>query len=475
MTQIQKLSANFAFLLLVFLLSSCSKENSEKINTLENEKFEISEIPPEDISEKDEDLLTVDYKIFYDELAPYGEWIEVTGKEIGLDLKRESGSGSINNSDKSIEVSFSELFGIKDAYAAEFEFGSFFVWKPSPNLAVSTSAGESPAFTPYSNGQWIYTSHGWYFKAPTAHEEIIHHYGRWVHSPAMGWIWVPGRVWAPAWVDWREDDDNLAWAPVPPSVYLVAGEVPEIPVYEDNYIIVGKNHFVEPVVYKYIYRDKVLIKNMKRLKGVAVVNNIIVNQGPAVLEIEKVRGSNINVVKVHKVNNIKEIQFTGSDINVFTPMFRKVKPRENITYNHVQPRKYTKYDATSFNNNVGHKSLESASKKINPEKNSTSDDRIDNENDKQNLKDNTGKKVKTKERIEFRKKESNSTNNKRTRDLNNNKLKEKRNNCAVKENRKSRKDNNNKERDRNKKNKNKRSYYDEDNSTYDFKIRHGVT
>lgn len=457
MTQIQKLSANFVFLLLIFLLSSCSKENSEKISTSENEKLEVAEIPVEDISEKDEDLLTVDYKVFYDELAVHGEWIEVTGKEIGLDLKKESGSGSINNSDKHSKISFLELFGVKDAYAAEFEFGSFFVWKPSPNLGVSASAGESPAFTPYSNGQWIYTSYGWYFKAPTAHEEIIHHYGRWVHSPAMGWIWVPGRVWAPAWVEWREDDENIAWTPVPPSVYLVAGEVPEIPVYEENYVIVEKKYFVEPVVYKHIYTDRIIIKNMKRPKGVAVVNNIIINQGPAILEIEKVRGNNINVVKVHKVNNIKEIQFTGSDISVFTPRFRKVKSRENITYNLVQPRKYTKYDGTSFNNDANQKSLESASK---TKKNSNSDDRIDKENDKQNFKDNTGNEIKTK---------------KRTRDLNKNSRKEKRDNGAVKENRKSRKDNSNKERDRNKNNKNKRSYYDEDNSNYDFKIRHGLT
>lgn len=475
MTQIKRLSANFVFLLLVFLLGSCSKENSEKISTSENEKHEVAEIPAEDISEKDEDLLTVDYKVFYDELAPHGEWIEVTGKEIGLDLKKESGSGSINNSDNNLKISFSELFGVKDAYAAEFEFGSFFVWKPSPTLAVSASAGESPVFTPYSNGQWIYTSYGWYFKAPTAHEEIIHHYGRWVHSPAMGWIWVPGRVWAPSWVEWREDDNNIAWTPVPPSVYLVAGEVPEIPVYEENYVIVEKKYFVEPVIYKHIYTDRVIIKNMKRPKGVVVVNNIIINQGPAILEIEKVRGNNINVVKVHKVNNIKEIQFTGSDISVFTPRFRKVKSRENITYNLVQPRKYTKYDGTSFNDDADQKRLESASKKMNPKQNSNSNDRIDKGNDKQNFKDNNGNEVKTKKRIELRKKEHNNNNN-RTRDLNKNNRKEKRDNGAVKENRKSRnKDNSNKERDRNKNNKNKRSYYDEDNSNYDFKIRHGLT
>ena len=34
-----------------------------------------------------------------------------------------------------------------------------------------------------------------------------YHYGRWGYSDRMGWFWVPGNRWAPAWVAWRQHDD----------------------------------------------------------------------------------------------------------------------------------------------------------------------------------------------------------------------------------------------------------------------------
>ena len=44
-----------------------------------------------------------------------------------------------------------------------------------------------------------------------------YHYGRWAYSNRLGWVWVPGTQWAPAWVAWRGSEDHLAWAPLPPD------------------------------------------------------------------------------------------------------------------------------------------------------------------------------------------------------------------------------------------------------------------
>lgn len=500
MINLKKILNCIFFITLIFLLSSCSKENSEKINTADNQNLEVAEIPADDISEKDEDLLTVDYKVFYDELAPHGEWIEVTGKELGLDLKKESGSGANNNSNHR-RISLSQFFGINDAYAADFEFGSFFVWQPSPNLAIGVTAGDAAAapvyYTPYTNGQWVYSNYGWYFKAPTAHEEIVHHYGRWVYSPAIGWAWMPGRVWSPAWVEWREDDVNIAWSPIPPSVYIVANEIPVIPVYEDTYVIVEKRYFVEPVVYNYIYNDKEykkLLKSMRRPKGVVIVNNVIVNQGPAVLDIERYHGSSIGVVKVHKVNNIRDIQFTGTELSVFTPQFRKVKAKGNLTYNHFPPKKYTKYDETSLRNE-NQKRIESASKNNKSDKNfdknkndnTGRNEKINknafekkNDNSKGNDKNRIDNKNNNKKRDEIKKE-----NNRKQRDINKgNDGKQNRKSNGVKENKKSRgNDNSNGKQERKQERKNdskksndkKRSYYD-DESNYNVKnTRNGKT
>jgi hypothetical protein len=44
------------------------------------------------------------------------------------------------------------------------------------------------------------------------------HYGRWVYADGIGWVWVPGTTWAPAWVAWASGDDWVGWAPLPPDM-----------------------------------------------------------------------------------------------------------------------------------------------------------------------------------------------------------------------------------------------------------------
>ena len=61
----------------MFIISSCSKP---QIDTLTKEQkdepdknLEVTKIDDKDFTESDEDLTTVDYKEFYDQLAPHGE------------------------------------------------------------------------------------------------------------------------------------------------------------------------------------------------------------------------------------------------------------------------------------------------------------------------------------------------------------------------------------------------------------------
>src|SRR6266496_1683468 len=37
-------------------------------------------------------------------------------------------------------------------------------------------------------------------------------------SDRYGWVWIPGTVWAPAWVTWTYNDNYVGWAPLPPSI-----------------------------------------------------------------------------------------------------------------------------------------------------------------------------------------------------------------------------------------------------------------
>lgn len=105
-------------------------------------------------------------------------------------------------------------------------YGSFrddprfgFVWIPAKE-SVGT------AFVPYAtNGRWTYRDeegqgeHVWVSDLPWGW--VAFHYGRWTYTADRGWIWIPGRRYAGAWVDWRVPSAFgpavVGWGPTPPS------------------------------------------------------------------------------------------------------------------------------------------------------------------------------------------------------------------------------------------------------------------
>ncbi|HTO99151.1 MAG TPA: DUF6600 domain-containing protein, partial [Myxococcales bacterium] len=90
------------------------------------------------------------------------------------------------------------------------EYGT--VWRP-------THLGDE--WQPYLNGRWVWTEAGWAWASEEPFGWAVFHYGRWAWAPAMGWMWVPGRVWAPAWVAWRWSDGYAAWCPLGPRSVIV--------------------------------------------------------------------------------------------------------------------------------------------------------------------------------------------------------------------------------------------------------------
>ena len=82
------------------------------------------------------------------------------------------------------------------------------VWRPNTARIVEWS--------PYTVGQWNYTELGWHFTSPEPWGWACYHYGRWIKYRTLGWCWVPGREWAPAWVSWRTSPNHIGWSPLPP-------------------------------------------------------------------------------------------------------------------------------------------------------------------------------------------------------------------------------------------------------------------
>jgi len=106
------------------------------------------------------------YQNFYDLLAPYGSWLAM------------------------------------DPYG--------YVWQPSATL-------HDIDWRPYTLGHWAYTDDGWTWMSDEPFGWITYHYGRWMRTHTLGWVWTPGDQWAPAWVSWRYGNDFVGWAPLPPE------------------------------------------------------------------------------------------------------------------------------------------------------------------------------------------------------------------------------------------------------------------
>jgi hypothetical protein len=131
------------------------------------------DVPPAAAVEEPPPLQNPQDSYFYDSLTPYGNWVQTA-----------------------------------DGWG----------WQP---MAASVDAN----WLPYRDrGQWVLTDDGWYWASDYSWGWAPFHYGRWSHDGRFGWVWVPGNVWAPAWVAWRNTTDGFAgWAALPPGVLLQPG------------------------------------------------------------------------------------------------------------------------------------------------------------------------------------------------------------------------------------------------------------
>ncbi len=67
---------------------------------------------------------------------------------------------------------------------------------------------------PYWQGRWgaYATGMTWVSEEPWGY--VTHHHGRWGWHARLGWHWIPGALYSPAWVAWRTVDAMFGWAPL---------------------------------------------------------------------------------------------------------------------------------------------------------------------------------------------------------------------------------------------------------------------
>jgi hypothetical protein len=111
------------------------------------------------------------------------------------------------------EVSFYEVLSPYGDWLVIEGYGS--VWRPHAWVVGAD-------FYPYvTAGHWEYTVYGWSWVSSWPWGWVPFHHGRWLLTEEWGWVWIPGDIWAPAWVEWRIGGGFIGWVPLgPPGVLL---------------------------------------------------------------------------------------------------------------------------------------------------------------------------------------------------------------------------------------------------------------
>jgi len=226
----------------------------------------------------------VSYQNFYDELSPYGHWIDYPG------------------------------------------YG--YVWMPVVG----------PGFKPYAtNGYWIYTDMGWTWASNYSWGWAPFHYGRWFYEGAYGWMWMPGNEWSPAWVSWRRSNDYYGWAPLGPNVGLdVYGGSYNPP--SNYWCFVPHQYISSPRVNNYYVNES---RNVTIINNTTIINTRVVNvtnnnntrinnnarnvymNGPDRQEVERVTGSPIRPAIIRENNRPGE-QLNNGQYNIYRPRVNAV-------------------------------------------------------------------------------------------------------------------------------------------------------
>ncbi len=226
----------------------------------------------------------VSYQNFYDDLSPYGTWIDYPG------------------------------------------YG--YVWMPN--------AG--PDFKPYAtNGYWAYTDAGWAWASNYSWGWAPFHYGRWFYQGGYGWMWVPGQEWAPAWVSWRSGADYYGWAPLGPNVSISVGSYNP----PSNYWCFVPHQYISSTRINNYYvnesRNVTIINNTTIINNRVAVNNNyrdVYSNGPDPREAERYTGSPIRPAVI-RGNNRPGEQVNNGQYTIYRPRVNSV-PQQTAGSNRPQ-------------------------------------------------------------------------------------------------------------------------------------------
>lgn len=88
-------------------------------------------------------------------------------------------------------------------------------WETLPTYGtVWAPYGTGAGWLPYYNGYWVGSSIGHVWVSHEPWGWAPYHYGRWCWVAGSGWVWLPGGLFAGAWVEWWAGPSYVAWVPL---------------------------------------------------------------------------------------------------------------------------------------------------------------------------------------------------------------------------------------------------------------------
>lgn len=279
-----------------------------------------------------------DYQVFYDELAPYGQWYN------------------------------------------DPQYG--FVWAPRADRD----------FRPYySNGYWQMTPYGNMWVSGYAWGWAPFHYGRWAMSGMFGWVWIPGSEWGPAWVTWRQGGGYYGWAPMGPgiSINISFGNNYYTPDPWWTFIPCGHIYSRNFHTYYAPRRTTTIIHNT------TIINNTYVDNrsrttyvtGPSRSQVETATRRPVNVVEVNNRSRAGAAGVSRNQISIYRPEIARGKGK-NAAPRNVKKLQQSAVDI-SRTANAGKRNTPQRNNSSNPVRNGNQQINQRNNNIQQNTRQET--------------------------------------------------------------------------------------
>jgi len=181
---------------------------------------------------------------------------------------------------------------------------------------------------PYTHGRWVWSAYGWTWISFFDWGWAPFHYGRWGWDYSLGWYWVPGSLWGPAWVTWRYGSAHIGWAALPPDAVFTIGvgldQLP-YPIPDTLWIFVEGRYFLSSGIHHYVLpfeRNYTIIKKTMIKTNIVHRNRLVVNQGVDIETVSRMTNSKITKHMLSDMDQPGAAKVRADEISMYRPPLR---------------------------------------------------------------------------------------------------------------------------------------------------------